>query len=154
MTNKLKSYDKATRELMAAALDMDLPLSQNGMSAAEMVYLLRESFKYKLTYKRVFGEMQTDNCDPSAGFCLVSSYYIYQNIGGDSQWQLMRGVNPMHWWLEHKRYGVFDVTYTQFDKPVPYRDGMVERRIKDDPGFLNVLQQKALILGQCAGLGD
>ena len=150
MINKLESYDKATRELMADALDMDLPLSRGGVSAAEMVYLLRESFKYKLTYKRVFGELQMGNCDPSTGFCLVSSYYIYQNTGGDSEWRLMK--SPIHWWLEHKHYGVFDVTYTQFDKPFPYRDGTIERRIKDDPGFLNILQQKALILGKCAGL--
>lgn len=155
MTNKLESYDKATRELMEAALAMDgLPRAENGMHLVGIVRLLRESFKYRTTYNRVFGAIAPANLEPSAGFCLVSSYYIYQNTGGDSQWNLMKGTNPVHWWLEHKRYGVFDITYTQFDKPFPYRSGMIERRIENDPKFLARIQAQAKILGQCAGLGD
>lgn len=151
MTNKLKSYDRATEKLMSLALDMDVPVSKNGFALSEMVHLLRESFKYKLTYKRVFDELRPANCDPSTGFCLVSSYYIYENTGGDAQWTLMK--SPLHWWLEHKRYGVFDITYTQFGDKFPYSlYGTVEDRINKNNGFLELLQTKAHILGKCAGL--
>lgn len=77
MHNKLESYDKATKELMLLAMDYEVP--QIGkFSLEKMVFLLRESFKYKLTYKKVFGEVLESNCDPATGFCLVSSYYIYE----------------------------------------------------------------------------
>lgn len=150
MHNKLESYDKAMKELMLLAMDYEVP--QIGkFSLEEMVFLLRESFKYKLTYKKVFGEVLESNCDPATGFCLVSSYYIYEKTGGDKIWTLMK--NPLHWWLQHKvYYGPFDITYTQFDTPFPYYTGLPEQRIYTDKEFLKIVKEKAFLLGQQAGL--
>lgn len=148
----LTPYDRATKQLMKQAMNMDVPRAKNGMHLVGIVRLLRECFKCPTTYTRVFGGIAPARGDPSAGFCLVSNYYIYNNIGGDNQWQLMKTENPRHWWLEHKQYGTFDITYTQFNNPIQYRNGIVENRIKTDADFLAKIQRRAHILGQCAGL--
>lgn len=151
MPSKLKSYDDATKKLVLAAMDYDV-LQTSKFSLPEMVFLLRESFKYKRTYSKVFNEILRQQCDPSTGFCLVSSYFIYERTGGNKVWTLMK-KSPLHWWLVHKQTGkVFDVTYTQFSEPFPYHLGMPENKLKTDKDFVKMLQGKALILGKQAGL--
>lgn len=150
MASKLKSYDAATKKLMLQAQDLDVSCD-GSFSLPEMVFLLRESFKYKLTYKRVFNEILRNTYDPATGFCIVSSYYIYLHTGGDKIWRLVH--NPAHWWLVHRQTGnVFDITYTQFNEPFPYEIGTDEVRLKTDPEFVKVLRDKALILGRSAGM--
>lgn len=150
MQNKLKYYDEATKKLMLQATDYEVP-QLGKFSLEEMVFLLREAFKYKLTYKKVFGELINGNCDPATGFCLVSSYYIYERTGEDKIWSLMK--TPLHWWLQHKQYsGPFDITYTQFNTPFPYYKGTKELKIYTDEDFKKILQEKAYILGKQAGL--
>ncbi len=149
MVNKLKSYDDATRKLMRQAMSLDVATHGN-FELVEMVSLLREAFKQKLTYRKVFPEDRiVRDCEPSTGYCLVSSYYIYQHTGADAVWDIMK--TPLHWWLRHKQTGaVFDVTYTQFKDPFPYEMGTIESRVQDDEMFAHVLQQKALALGRAA----
>ncbi len=152
MGNKLKSYDKATENLMRQAMNLDVQ-TDGRFSLPEMVFLLRNAFKQHLTYRRVFAEdpIGVKRGDPSEGFCLVSSYYIYEHTGGDQVWRLMK--SPLHWWLEHKQTGaVFDITYTQFNEPFPYSVGTIEQRIKKDPQFADVLHAKSAILGRYAGM--
>ncbi len=152
MANKLKSYDKATEKLMVQAMELDVPITGR-FSLPEMVFLLRNAFKQRLTYHRVFAEEPAwvKRGDPSEGFCLISSYYIYQHTGGDAVWKIMK--SPLHWWLEHKQTGaVFDVTYTQFNEPFPYSVGTVEQRINNDAQFTEILQNKSAILGRYAGM--
>lgn len=152
MSNKLESYNKATEKLVLYAADMEVP-QLGKFSLPEMVFLLRESFKYKLTYKKVFNEIPGENWCPSTGFCLVSSYYIYEKTGGSDLWKIKK--TPLHWWLEHKEYsGAFDVTYDQFNEPHPYRMGIIESRIEpeNDPIFTEMLKEKAMILGRAAGM--
>lgn len=150
MANKLKSYDDATRKLMQQAYALDVE-STGPFQLPEMVYLLRESFKQKLTYRKVFPEvpLHVRECEPSTGFCLISSYYIYQHTGGGKVWDIEH--NPLHWWLRHKQTGaVFDVTYTQFNEAIPYAEGLIESRIAGDETFTKILQQKAMALGKAA----
>ena len=150
MQNKLKSYDDATQRLMQQAAKYNVK-SDTGFSLPEMVHMLRESYKYKLTFKKVFNGLPVGTHDPATGFCAVSSYYIYERTGGDAVWDFMQ--TPVHWWLRHKQTGdVFDVTYTQFDKPFPYEMGEPDARIHTNPDFNKLLRQKALILGKCAGM--
>lgn len=152
MGNKLKSYDKATEKLMRQAMDLDVH-AEGRFSLPEMVFLLRNAFKQRLTYHRVFSEEPAGlkRNDPSEGFCLVSSYYIYEHTGGDQVWRIMK--SPLHWWLEHKQTGtVFDVTYTQFNEPFPYSVGTVEERIKNDEQFAEILRAKSATLGRYAGM--
>lgn len=150
MRNKLKSYDDATRRLMQQAAKYNVK-SDTGFSLPEMVQMLRQSYKYKLTAKKVFGGFFPGERDPATGFCAVTSYYIYERTGGDAVWDFMQ--TPVHWWLRHKQTGdVFDVTYTQFDKPFPYKMGAPDARIHGDTDFNKLLHQKALILGKCAGM--
>ncbi|MDR1338146.1 MAG: hypothetical protein LBJ73_03930 [Rickettsiales bacterium] len=155
MLNKLKSYNKASEELVLRAYDYELPVIGK-FSFPEIVYMLRESFKYKLTYRRVFGENRESLGGgnifmPSEGFCLVASYYIYQSTGADKEWTLQK--NPAHWWLEHKNIsGPFDVTHDQFSTPFPYYLKSAEARIGKDEGFTEMLREKAMILGKAAGL--
>lgn len=151
MENKLKSYNEATQKLMLQAMQLDVA-DTGKFTLPEMVFLLRESFKQRITYKHVFDEiLHEPQNDPSTGFCLVSSYYIYANTGGDAVWRLMH--NPAHWWLVHRQTGaVFDITYTQFTDAFPYHLAREETRIKSDPQFLDILRTKAHILGHCAGM--
>lgn len=149
--NKLKSYDKATQKLMLQAMELDVA-DDGRFSLPDMVFLLRETFKQRITYRHVFGEiLREPQRDPSTGFCIVSSYYIYERTGGDAVWKIMH--NPAHWWLVHRQTGaVFDVTYTQFSGAFPYHTGVEETRIKSDPDFVNMLRDKAYILGRDAGM--
>ncbi|MDR0741192.1 MAG: hypothetical protein LBF28_00255 [Rickettsiales bacterium] len=150
MTNKLDAYNKATDRLVLQAAGYAMP-EFGKFSLPEIVYLLRESFKYKLTYKKVFDMIPDRECNPSAGFCLVGSYYIYRAAGGAGQWKIME--TPLHWWLEHKvTSGPLDITYDQFSKKYPYDMGKLESRISGDAEFENILREKAMILGRAAGL--
>ena len=78
--NKLAKYDQETRNLMRVGLNFE-DVSNEKFSLAEMVYLLRNSFKERLTHKTVLDENEIrQNTDPASGFCMISSYLIY--IGG------------------------------------------------------------------------
>ena len=148
MNNKLHSYDLATQKLMAQATELDVPTT-GAFSLPKMVHLLRESFKYQLTYYRVFNELRPRNYDPSLGFCRVASYYINTHFPG--QFHFMR--TPIHWWLRHRETGIdFDITYTQFNDPFPYHLGQIEEFTEKDQGIVKILQNKAMILGKSAGL--
>jgi len=149
--NKMKSYDAATRKLMLQAMKLNVR-DDAKFSLPEMVFLLRESFKYKLTYRKVFNEiLRETSADPATGFCIVSSYYIYEHTGGDDVWTIMQ--TPIHWWLKHRQTGeTFDITYTQFKDPFPYEMGTPEMKIKNDSEFVKMLRDKALILGRTAGM--
>lgn len=149
--NKLKAYNDATHALMKQAAKYDVD-NNNKFSLPEMVFLLRESFKQKLTYHRVFpNEPLIRDCDPATGFCLISSYYIYEKTGGNSVWDLMQ--TPAHWWLRHKQTGdIFDITYTQFNQHFPYDLGKIETRIENDRSFVEMLKSKSAILAKSSGL--
>lgn len=150
MSNRLKSYDNATRKLMLQAMELDVR-DDGKFSLPDMVFLLRESFKYKLTYRRVFNEPSRGSCDPATGFCIVSSFYIYTHTGGDAVWEIRH--NPLHWWLVHRQTNtVFDITYTQFSEPFPYETGKPELRIQNDSDFTDMLTAKAALLGRAAGM--
>ncbi|MDE6250005.1 MAG: hypothetical protein K2M34_00010 [Alphaproteobacteria bacterium] len=150
MTNKLKAYDDATLALMHQAARYNVE-STVFDSLPEMVRKLRIAYKQKLTCKKVFGGFIPRPCDPATGYCLVTSYYIYERTGGNAVWDIMQ--TPVHWWLQHKQTGeTFDVTYTQFDTPFPYHMGKPETRIYTDTEFCKFLRQKAYILGKCAGI--
>ncbi len=148
--NKLQSYNAATDKLMQQAQGLKI-INKTKFSLPEMVSLLRESFKYKITYKKVFNELLREKVDPATGFCIVSSFYIYERTGGDKVWNVME--TPIHWWLEHKQTGeVFDITYTQFEDPFPYKMGTPVKKVKNDPRVIRILKEKALILGRAAGM--
>ncbi len=151
MVNKLESYNEATKELVILAEDYEIP-KFGKYSLPEIVQALRESFKYKLTYKKVFGDVIETECNPSTGFCLISSYYIYNSTGGKDTWTIMK--NPVHWWLEHNIIsGPFDITYDQFNNvSFPYRIKSKELRIPDNKIWTKDIYEKAMILGKCAGL--
>lgn len=151
--NKLAHYDKESNKLVLSSLDFDDAINEN-VSLPEIVYLLRESFKQRLTHHKVLGEPVRPDIDPSDGFCMIASYLIYSMTGGDKVWQL-RGTN-MHWWLYHKKTNaIFDVTHTQFKPtqlPEIYKQGVPIEKLKTDAMFYDVLKQKAKSLAQYAGL--
>lgn len=152
MAIKTKSYDLATQKLMRLAAEFDV-VSTTHYSLPEMVYLLRETFKNKSVYKKVLGETAIGRYSPSEGFCLVSSYYIYLRTGGAAQWNLIKGPDQEHWWLEDKKTSArFDITYDQFSKPFNYDVGEPEIRIQTDEEFQSMLFNKAMLLGKIAGL--
>ena len=138
----------ATRALMAQAAKYNIK-SENGFTLPEK---LRASYKQKLTFHKVFSGFMRGEHDPATGFCAVTSYYIYEQTGGDAVWDFMQ--TPVHWWLRHKQTGeTFDVTYTQFDKPFPYEMGIPDVRINnDDYHMRKMLQFESHILARCAGL--
>lgn len=152
--NKLAKYDQETRKLMLTAMDFEDVYNEK-FSLAEMVYLLRNSFKERLTHKVVLDEKEMrNNTDPSSGFCMISSYLIYSLTGGNKVWEL-RGT-PLHWWLYHKQTNtIFDITYTQFspeDIHGIYNQGRPVKKLKTDTMFYDVLKAKAHALAHRAGL--
>ena len=151
--NKLAQYNQESNKLVLSAINFEDAYSEN-FTLPEIVYLLRESFKKRLTHHRVLGEEMRGDIDPSDGFCMISSYLIYSMTGGDAVWQL-RGTN-MHWWLYHKKsHTIFDVTHTQFDSkqlPEIYKMGRPVNELKTDEMFYDVLKEKALTLAKYAGL--
>lgn len=150
MPSKLKSYDDATKKLMTQANAFDVH-DHNGFVLSEIVYLLRESFKFKLTRKKVFNfVIPNDRAHIATDFCKVASYYIYAKTGGDDFWTLKE--TPIHWWLEYKQTGeVFDVTYDQFPDPFPYTIKPKALPVfGKDEFFTEQLVNSAMILGQCA----
>ncbi|MBQ0013343.1 MAG: hypothetical protein KBS86_02115 [Proteobacteria bacterium] len=168
--NKLSYYDRATRELMERANDY------NGMMVGNytlpyVVAALREAFKQKLTYKKVFSDddfyrYYPSKQDPAQDFCLISSYYIYARTGADKVWDIRR--SGYHWWLQFKGWSEpFDITFTQFVEPhqrahmtydyfikhwEPYTNWGIERRIPTDTDFTEDVARRASILGKYAGL--
>ena len=154
--NKLASYDQETRNLMLDAMEFDNVYNKR-FTLPEIVYLLRNSFKERITYYEVFGKdgMESrDGIDPSTGFCMVSSYLIYSLTGGNKVWEL--NGTFLHWWLYHKQsHTIFDITNTQF-KPkelqAHYQNGQPVNKLKTDPMFHDILKQKAHILAHCAGI--
>ncbi len=151
MISKLESYNEATKGLVILAEDYEVP-KVGKYSLPEIVQSLRESFKYKLTYKKVFGDLIERECNPSTGFCLISSYYIYNSTGGQDIWKIMK--NPVHWWLEHNLIsGPFDITYDQFNNVgFSYQTKLQELRIPNDKIWTKDIHERAMILGKCAGL--
>ena len=154
--NKLASYDQETQNLMLDATEFK-DVYNEYYSLPEIVYLLRNSFKERLTYYKVFGKdglEEHDNLDPAAGFCMVSSYLIYAATGGDKVWEL-RGTF-LHWWLYHKQtHTIFDITHTQFtpsELQAHYHNGQRVTKLQTDPLFYEILQEKASILAKRAGL--
>jgi len=157
--NKLKAYDEETRNLMAKALNLDVIDFKNAFDESvylpEIVYLLRRSFKERVTHLKVLGEKDMrSGTDVSSGFCMFASYLIYSMTGGDKIWEL-RGTN-LHWWLYHKQtQTVFDITRSQFPKEdlsEIYAMGQPVKKLKKDELFYDVLKAKAKILAQRAGL--
>lgn len=178
MDNLLKNYNEATKKLMQIANQFgDLP-SNNGFNLAETVLRLRESFKYALTYKKVFDDIRPINSkDPSSDYCKVSSYYIYKNYGESNNWDILDSerewvrlclqlgtqnlkkvhCSQNHWFLVHKQSNtIFDITYTQFENPkLYYREATIisiPDTKKEDPNFIKELSDMACILGKTAGL--
>ena len=152
--NKLAKYDKQSYSLTRRALKYFSDVTSEHFTLPEMVYLLRNAFKERITHSEVLGEqfMRT-NTDPSSGFCLITSYLIYSMTGGDKVWEL-RGASPLHWWLVHKQTRkIFDITYTQFKLSMVrhlYENGSV-LPTKDEQ-FMEMLKQKAHTLAHRAGL--
>jgi len=152
--NKLAKYDKATFDLMSVAAEFEDVYNEN-FTLPDIVYLLRRSFKERLTHAAVLEETKMrPNTDPSSGFCIISSYLIYSMTGGDKVWEL-QGTN-LHWWLYHKQTStIFDVTHTQFSPTevrVIYLQGRPVNQLKTDDMFYEVLQAKAHKLAHRAGL--
>lgn len=152
--NKLAKYDQETNRLVLAALNFE-DVCNEQFSLTDMVYLLRNSFKERLTHRVVLDEKEMrKNTDPSSGFCMVSSYLIYSLTGGDKVWKLM-GTN-LHWWLYHKQTNaIFDITHTQFSKKEAaeiYKLGVPVNELKTDDTFNDILKAKAHALAHRAGL--
>lgn len=154
--NKLAAYNQETQNLMLDAGEFDDVYNEH-FSLPEIVYLLRNSFRERVTYYSVFGEggMESrEGIDPATGFCMVSSYLIYSMTGGDKVWEL-HGTT-LHWWLYHKQTGlIFDITHTQFtprELHAHYRNGIPVSKLKTDPVFYDILKQNAHKLAHCAGL--
>ena len=148
--DKIAAYDQETKNLMLDAMDFSDAISEH-FTLPEIVYLLRESFKKPATYPRVFQEARIDpDADPASGFCIVSSYLIYNMTGGNKVWKIYH--TPLHWWLYHKQsHTIFDITHTQFSdkyvhqlynlgQPVPLSE------------FDRILKSKAKDLAKQAGL--
>jgi hypothetical protein len=151
MKNKLSSYNEATQELMRRADKLDVRMPGE-LPLSEMVCMLRESFKYKLTYKKVFGVIFKDINDvpPPTDYCKVASYYIYTKAR--DAWNIKE--TPLHWWLEHKATGeIFDITCDQFSEPFPYHlKPVAEPLLGRNEEFTDKLRASAIILGKCAGI--
>lgn len=152
--NKLSHYDKETQHLMLTAMNFDVVAHEN-FSLPEIVFLLRRSFKERLTHKQVLEEKtMRPGTDPSSGFCMIASYLIYSLTGGDKIWE-MHGTN-LHWWLYHKQSGaIFDVTHTQFsaqDIKEIYKLGCPVSKLNTDNTFNEMLKIRANKLAHCAGI--
>jgi hypothetical protein len=139
---------------MLSAMNFEDAYNEN-FTLAGMVYLLRNSFKERLTHKIVLEETtMRPNTDPSSGFCMISSYLIYSLTGGDKIWEI-HGTN-LHWWLYHKQSStIFDITHSQFSKKDLrgiYGQGCTVDKLKTDPMFYDILKTKAHALAQRAGI--
>ncbi|MBN1324689.1 MAG: hypothetical protein JW974_00500 [Alphaproteobacteria bacterium] len=151
MSNRLKLYDAATQKLVKQA--ENYKFSKFGKySFPDIVYSLRESFKKEQTHIKIFGAyIVGENDSFSEGFCMVSSYYLYENTGRGSNWKIMR--DPDHWWLVDKITNKpFDITYCQFPYDFDYKYGVPEQSIGEDKKFAKYIQEQAFILGKCADL--
>ena len=152
--NKLAQYDTASKELMLDAMEFDDAYNEH-FSLPEIVYLLRNTFKERITHKEVLDETEArPNTDPSSGFCMIASYLIYSMTGGDKVWELHGTF--LHWWLYHKQtHTIFDVTHTQFNNKelmAHYQKGCPVSRLKTDKMFYDILKEKSQVLAKRAGL--
>ena len=152
--NKLAQYNQETRRLMDVAKQFQ-DIDTEKFTLSEIVSLLRNSFKERLTHATVLGEKEMrENTDPSSGFCMTASYLIYLLTGGDKVWEL-RGTN-LHWWLYHKKSNtVFDITNTQFpvdDIKQIYKLGRPVAELKTDDKFNEMLKIQARTLAHRAGI--
>lgn len=152
--NKLSRYDHESQNLMLTAMNFD-DITAEKFSLAEIVFLLRRSFKERLTHKQVLEENKMRPCtDPSSGFCMIASYLIYSMTGKDKVWEI-HGT-PLHWWLYHKQSNtIFDVTHTQFSSKEAaeiYKLGRPVSELKTDETFNNILKMRAHKLAHRAGL--
>jgi len=152
--NKLAKYDRETQNLMLRAMEFE-DVHDEKFTLPGMVYLLRNSFKERLTHKAVLDEIKMrPNTDPSSGFCMISSYLIYLLTGADKVWEI-HGTN-LHWWLYHKQTNtIFDITHTQFlskDLREIYKSGQPISKLKTGPVFYDMLKAKAQTLAHRAGL--
>ena len=150
------NYDIETRNLVLDAMYFDNAINKN-FTLPDIVYLLRESFKNPSTYYDVFDEERIEpDVDPACGFCIVSSYLIYNMTGRDKVWQIYGLPMSLHWWLYHKQsHQIFDITHTQFDKHTLHRQynrGQPIHKKTINPIFFDTLKNKAQILAKCAGL--
>ncbi len=150
--NKLADYDNQSKQLMLYAMEFS-DVYNARFTLPEMVYLLRNAYKERLTHSAVLGEkFMRPNTDPTSGFCLITSYLIYTLTGGENVWEI-HGARPLHWWLYHKQTGkIFDITYSQF-KPTMlhnlYQNGSV---FHPDEQLTEMLKQRAKTLAHRAGL--
>jgi hypothetical protein len=151
--NLLAKYDAQSKQLMLDAMQFDDVLGEH-FTLPEMVYLLRNAYKERITHHDVLGEntMRT-NTDPTSGFCLITTYLIYSMTGGDKVWEI-HGARPLHWWLVHKQTNkIFDITYSQFKPELLnnlYKNG--SPFVAPDEQFMDMLKQKAHTLAHRAGL--
>lgn len=152
--NKLAKYDEQSKRLVLEAMEFEDAYNEQ-YTLPEMVFLLRNAYKERLTHFDVLGEksMRT-NTDPSSGFCLITSYLVYSMTGGDRVWEIY-GASPLHWWLVHKRTNlIFDITYSQFGPNMLnnfYQNASKFNKM-DDEQFMDMLKQKAYKLAHRAGL--
>lgn len=152
--NKLAKYDRETQNLMLRAMEFE-DVHNEKFTLPGMVYLLRNSFKERLTHKAVLDEINMrPNADPSSGFCMISSYLIYSLTGADKVWEI-HGTN-LHWWLYHKQTNtIFDITHTQFtpkDVSAIYKMGRPVDKLNIHPMIHDILKAKAHTLAHRAGL--
>lgn len=152
--NRLAEYDRQTQQLELSAMEFEDVYNEH-FTLPEMVYLLRNAYKERLTHSEVLGEkVMRTNTDPSSGFCLITSYLVYSTTGGNRVWDLY-GASPLHWWLVHKQTGkIFDITYSQFKPSLLqnlYNNGSKFDKIGDEQ-FMDLLKQKAHTLARRAGL--
>lgn len=153
-SNKLLHYDKESERLMLTAMNFEDIVSEK-FSLPEIVFLLRRSFKERLTHKQVLDEnTMRPHTDPSSGFCMIASYLIYSLTGADKVWE-MRGTN-LHWWLYHKQSNtIFDITHTQFsaqDIKKIYKLGRPVAELNTDDTFNEILKIRAHKLARRAGI--
>ena len=151
--NKLKAYDQESNYLMLDAMEFDDVYNEH-FTLPEIVYLLRNTFKERITHKQVLEEDMDYTADPARGFCMISSYLIYSMTGGDKVWEL-HGTT-LHWWLYHKKtHTRFDITHTQFEPRelnFHYRLGKNVKYLNTDQQFYEILSKKAKLLAHRAGL--
>ena len=152
--NKVAAYDHESQELMLDAMEFD-DINSKPFTLPEIVYLLRNTFKKPKTHREVLDEEEMDSdADPARGFCMISSYLIYSMTGGDKVWDI-QGTS-LHWWLYHKQTHMrFDITHTQFNPQQLRNQYSLGKNIKlqnTDPMFYDMLQKRAHILAQNAGL--
>lgn len=146
MTSDEKDFDIGTQRLIRLAGGFSIA-SAGQNTFPHIVEKLRTLFKSDDVYRFVMGEERKIGFDYGRNFCLVASYYIMKNTGGDAVWSLFTG--PIHWWLVHKSTGnIFDITYDQFPR-YRYSIGKPETRIPEASIFTAKVQRQLALLSKC-----